>query len=66
MGVLGLSPARAQGQSVPKKMVKNEVLPHAFSILLYIIYELLGSAQKPSPRGQILETALGNTQVLPI
>ena len=52
MGVIGLSPARAQGQRVPKKMVKNEGLPQAFSILLYIIYELLGSAQNPSPRGQ--------------
>ena len=30
MGVQGLSPGGTEGQRVPKKMVKNEVLPQAF------------------------------------
>ena len=46
------------GAESPKKMAKTRFRPEIFKPHLYIVYELLSSAPKPSPRGQILETAL--------
>ena len=53
----GLSPAGAEGGE-PKENGKTRFRPKIFKPHLYIVYELLNSAPKPSPRGQILETAL--------
>ena len=53
-----LSPAEAEGRRAPKKWRKPRFRPKIFKPHLYIVYELLNSAPKPSPRGQILETAL--------